>query len=137
MITITDKIKLGSVAEFGDAKLLEDAGIELAVLCQARQNFPHSAEVGAVALYLHDQMPSWFIRGCARLISDVYGIKTIILCDNASPPCNAAFLLCCAGAENQGVSFDTALAWLVEHAPETKHVNIADELIAIGRAVWP
>jgi len=125
---------MGNAADFGDARQLEDTGIELAILCHGWTGFPHSAQVGAIAIGLSLDNPDWLVRGLARCFADVYDIKILAVCDQSGGLNHAAYLICCTYAEKQNISFDEALIWLQSIIPDAQP---DDALINKGQDIWP
>ena len=131
---ITPQLYIGTASDFGDAKQLETAGVELAILCHGWTGFPHSAQVGALAVGISPENPDWMVRGLAHLLADIYGVKVLAVCDGNGGLNHASYLIACVYAHKQGTSFAAGLSWLqsiiVDAQPD-------EDLIARGENIWP
>ena len=139
MIQVTPKLYLGNMAEFGDVSALNAAGIELAISAVGSSSFPHSATIGAIAVNIEatGQQPDWMVKGIARLISAVYGSKTLAICDETGGFERAAYLVACAYCEKLTQSFAQGSVWLNASLGISGPHRVSASLILQGQMLWP
>ena len=139
MIRITPKLYLASMGEFGDVAALKAAGIELVISAIGSPAFPHSAMIGAIAVNIEvtGQHPDWMVRGIGKLISAVYGIKTLAICDEVGGLERASYILAAAYCDKFSTRFTAASLWLNTALAAAGPHRIPQALIAQGQALWP
>ena len=121
-------IFLGTGADFADASVLTQAGVEIAVFVGVAESYAHTGEVLQVALEL--QSPTVSNAALKPLVRSLLGRK-LALCGNESDPSFVTFLVGLL-AEKGPVSANTVLASL-----SARNLKLEGDYLARVRALWP
>jgi hypothetical protein len=138
MEVFTD-VHLVTLAQIGDAVYLAGQGIELAIGCQMDIPMAHDSTIGSMTINIEENgdHPNWMVRGMAKLLAEeVYQIKVVALGDQHGGLRHAAYMLVCAVAQKQSVSFDAART-IVENGVDPEELQLTAELVAQGQALYP